>query len=57
MPELKLLDLKIKLGKERLNDLVAKYGRTSKRVLNYDSRLHKLIVMRQRIELEKLVAA
>lgn len=56
MPETKLLDLKIKLGKERLNDLVEKFGLTHKRVLNYDRRFQKLIVQRQRMEFERLVA-
>lgn len=56
MPETKLLDLKIELGRERLNDLVKKFGLTDKRVLNYDSRFQKLIVQRQRMEFERLVA-
>lgn len=43
MPDF-ILNLKIKIGKDRLIDLAAKYGREDRRVLRYSQKLDKLIV-------------
>lgn len=57
MPYTKFLDLKIELGKARLEDLAAEFGRSHHRTVNYSQRLDKLIVRRQLLEYGRLVAS
>lgn len=47
------LDKKIALGRARMEDLAAVYGRAHPTVINYSQRLDKLIVQRMRLEQEK----
>lgn len=50
LSETQLLELRVEMGMDRLNDMTQQYGQNDRRVRNYRKRLEQLLVQTNRLK-------